>query len=72
MINRIRLFELQWLHSRALHRPIVARSQVSDLSLLDNHMENLIGAVRRDGTSVDLGDLFLRYTADMTSDFTFG
>lgn len=62
----------QWEHSRALLRPSFARSQVSDLSILDNHVEDLLRAIPRDGSTVDLGDLFLRYTADVTTDFMFG
>lgn len=62
----------QWEHSRALLRPSFTRSQVSDLSLLDNHVEDLLKAIPRDGSTVDLGDLFPRYTADVTTDFMFG
>ena len=62
----------QWEHSRALLRPTFARSQVSDLSVLERHVEDLIEAIPRDGTTVDLGDLFLHYTADVTTDFMFG
>lgn len=62
----------QWEHSRALLRPSFARSQVSDLSILDTHVEDLLKAIPRDGSTVDLGDLFLRYTADVTTDFMFG
>ena len=62
----------QWVHSRALLRPTFARSQVSDLSVLERHVEHLIEAIPRDGSTVDLGDLFLHYTADVTTDFMFG
>ncbi|CAF9906100.1 hypothetical protein IMSHALPRED_004078 [Imshaugia aleurites] len=62
----------QWEHSRALLRPSFARSQVSDLSMLDIHVENLIRTIPRDGSTVDLGDLFLCYTADVTTDLMFG
>ena len=62
----------QWEHSRALHRPSFARSQVSDLSVLDKHVEELLKAIPRDGSTVDLGDLFLRFTADVTTGFMFG
>ena len=62
----------QWEHSRALLRPSFARSQVSDLSILGNYVEDLLKAIPRDGSTVDLGDLFLRYTADVTTDFMFG
>lgn len=62
----------QWEHSRALLRPSFASSQVSNLSTLDTHVENLIRAIPRDGSAVDLGDLFQSYTADVTTDFMFG
>jgi cytochrome P450 len=62
----------QWEHSRAFLRPSFARSQVGDLSTLEVHVENLISAVPRDGSTIDLADLFLRYTADVTTDFMFG
>lgn len=62
----------QWEHSRALLRPSFAKSQVFDLSTLDHHVENLIGALPRDGSTVDLSDFFLRYTADVITDFMFG
>ena len=35
-------------------------------------MEDLLKAIPRDGSTVDLGDLFLRYTAEVTTDFMFG
>ena len=35
-------------------------------------MENLITVIPHDGSTVDLGDLFLRYTADVTTEFMFG
>jgi cytochrome P450 len=62
----------QWEHSRAFLRPSFARSQVGDLSTLEAHVQNLITAIPRDGSTVDLADLFLRYTADVTTDFMFG
>jgi len=62
----------QWEHSRAFLRPSFTRSQVGDLSTLEVHVENLISAVPHDGSTVDLADLFLRYTADVTTDFMFG
>lgn len=62
----------QWEHSRAFLRPSFARSQVGDLSTLEAHVENLIRAIPRDGSTIDLADLFLRYTADVTTDFMFG
>lgn len=62
----------QWEHSRAFLRPSFTRSQVGDLSTLEFHVGNLLKAIPRDGSTVDLADLFVRYTADVTTDFMFG
>ena len=62
----------QWEHSRALLRPSFTRSQINDIDMLEVHTRNLIQAIPRDGTTVDLGDLFLRFTADITTDSLFG
>lgn len=62
----------EWEHSRAFLRPCFTRSQVADLATLEVHVGNLIRAIPCDGSTVDLGDLFLRYTADVTTDFMFG
>ena len=62
----------QWEHSKALLRPSFARSQVSDLAALDVHVENLLAAIPRDGSTVDLGTLFFQLTADATIDLMFG
>ena len=62
----------QWQHSRALLLPTFARTPVFNLSALENHVLYLITAIPRDGSTVDLSDLFLRYTADVTTDFMFG
>ncbi|CAF9934749.1 MAG: hypothetical protein HETSPECPRED_009343 [Heterodermia speciosa] len=63
---------IEWEHSRAFLKPSFARSQVGDLATLETHVKNLIEAVPRDGLTVDMAELFLRYTADVTTDFMFG
>ena len=65
----------QWEHSRAMLRPSFARSQVEDLPMLETHTKNLIRAVWLGGPrgeTVDLGELFFRFTADVATDFMFG
>ena len=62
----------QWEHARAMLRPSFTRSQVGDLAMLEAHVMNLVKVIPRDGSTVDLGDLFIRYTADVTTDFMFG
>ena len=63
----------EWAHSRALLRPSFARSQINDMPRFEKHVENLIRAIPADGkTSVDLAELFLRFSADVITDFMFG
>lgn len=63
---------VEWEHARAFLRPSFSRSQVGDLATLEIHVQNLIDAIPTDGSTVDLAELFLRYTADVTTDFMFG
>ena len=63
---------VEWEHSRAFLKPSFSRSQVGDLATLEYHVKNLIEAIPRDGSTVDLAELFLRFTADVTTDFMFG
>lgn len=61
-----------WEHSRALMRPSFNRNQIGDLKVLETHVQKLIHAIPRDGSTVDLQALFLLFTADVTTDFLFG
>ena len=63
---------VEWEHSRAFLKPSFSRSQVGDLTTLEVHVKNLIEAIPRDRSTVDLAELFLRFTADVTTDFMFG
>lgn len=63
---------VEWEHSRAFLKPSFSRSQVGDLATLEVHVGDLLNAIPRDGSTVDLAELFLRYTADVTTDFMFG
>lgn len=61
-----------WQHSRDLLRPSFARSQISDLSTLDKHIDHLVQSIPRDGSTVDLQELFFRLTIDSATEFLFG
>ncbi|KAE8369340.1 cytochrome P450 [Aspergillus caelatus] len=61
-----------WASSRALIRPSFAREQVADLRLLEKLMQDLLVLLPRDGTTVDLQELFFRYTIDSATEFLFG
>lgn len=62
----------EWENSRAFHKPSFNRSQVGDLATLEFHVQHLLDAILRDGSTLELAELFLRYTADVTTDFMFG
>ncbi len=63
----------EWAHSRALLRPSFARNQINDMPRFEKHVKNLVRAIPVDGTTcVDLAELFLRFSADVITDFMFG
>ena len=61
-----------WAHSREMLRPNFVRSQVGDLASLQQHVDHLIQAIPRDGSTVDLSPLFFKLTMDSASEFLFG
>lgn len=61
-----------WQHSRDLLRPNFSRTQVRDLDKFETHIQNLLLAIPRDGSTVDLQDLFFRLTIDSATEFLFG
>ena len=50
----------EWENSRALIRPNLVKAHVSDLSLFEKHIEQLLAQIPKDGSTVDLQDLFFR------------
>ena len=49
-----------WKNSRALIQPSFARSQISNLATFKVHVDRLIDLIPKDGTTVDLQELFGR------------
>lgn len=68
----------EWKHSRELMRPQFTRDQVSDLQLEEQHLQNMVSALRAriqpDGWTnmVDLQMLFFRLTLDSATEFLLG
>ena len=55
-----------WQHSREMLRPCFVRSKlVDDLEMFERHVEYLIQAIPRDGSCVDLQELFFQFTLDL-------
>lgn len=61
----------KWANSRHLLRPNFAREQVADLSMLEHHFKLMLKAIPRDGSTVDLQELFFRMTMDTATEFLF-
>ncbi|KAH0542844.1 hypothetical protein FGG08_002798 [Glutinoglossum americanum] len=61
-----------WEHSRAMVRPNFSRNQVADLDTFETHIRNLIAHIPRDGSTVNLQDLFFCLTLDSATEFLFG
>ncbi|KAI9881253.1 MAG: hypothetical protein M1830_005539 [Pleopsidium flavum] len=61
-----------WQHSREMLRPNFTRSQVGDLETFERHVSQLIQAIPRDGSTIDLAQLFFRLTLDSATEFLFG
>ena len=61
-----------WQRSRDLLRPNFVRSQIGDLRTFETHVNHLIQAIPRDGSTVNLQDLFFRLTIDSATEFLFG
>ena len=50
----------EWETSRALIRPNLVKAHVSDLGLFEKHIEQLLAHIPKDGSTVDLQELFFR------------
>ena len=61
-----------WERSRSMVRPNFTRAQVADLEMFEVHVSHLIDSIPRDGSTVDLQDLFFGLTMDSATEFLFG
>ena len=62
----------EWQHSRDMLRPNFTRSLVGDLAIFEAHIQQLIKAIPRDGSTVNLQELFFQMTMDSATEFLFG
>ncbi|KAF8314509.1 cytochrome P450 [Clavulina sp. PMI_390] len=65
----------EWKAHRALTRPFFASERVTDFELFDRHSNKVIDILQKrseDGESIDLQDLFGRFTLDAAGEFLFG
>ena len=61
----------RWANSRHLIRPNFARDQVADLEAFERHFKLMLKHVPKDGSTVDLQELFFKLTIDSATEFLF-
>ncbi|KAF2457593.1 cytochrome P450 alkane hydroxylase-like protein [Lineolata rhizophorae] len=62
----------KWHESRTLIRPQFIKGRVSDLATFERHIAPLTELFGGAGQTVNVAELFLRYTLDAATDFLFG
>lgn len=62
----------RWQHSREMLRPNFIRTQIGDIEMFERHVGHFIQAIPRDGSTVYLQDLFVRFSLDVATDLLFG
>lgn len=62
----------EWTLSRKLLRPSFERSNITDLSIFERHVQQLVQAIPTDDSTIDLQVLFYRVTMNSATDFLVG
>lgn len=68
----------EWSHSRAVLRPSFNKTQVANLGIIESHFQHLLKQLcasiveGNDAVTIDLQELFLRFTMDSSTEFLFG
>jgi cytochrome P450 len=60
-----------WANSRHLLRPNFAKDQIADLEAFERHLKIMFKHIPRDGSTVDLQELFFHLTIDTATEFLF-
>jgi cytochrome P450 len=61
-----------WSHGRAVLRPCFTKLQISNFDIYEKNFEKFSKLIPRDGSTVDLQELFKRFTLDTASEILFG
>jgi len=61
----------RWANSRHMLRPNFARDQVADVEVFERHFKLMLKHIPRDGSTVDLQELFFCLTIDTATEFLF-
>jgi cytochrome P450 len=61
-----------WSHGRALLRPAFTKLQISNFDIYEKNFQKFSKLIPSDGSTVDLQELFKRFTLDTASEILFG
>jgi cytochrome P450 len=61
-----------WSHGRALLRPCFTKLQISNFDIYERNFKKFSNLIPQDGSTVDLQELFKRFTLDTASEILFG
>jgi cytochrome P450 len=62
----------EWQSSRQLIRPQFIKDRVSDLHIFERHTQHMMSLIPRDGSTIDIANLFFRLTLDAATHFLLG
>ncbi|UNI19781.1 hypothetical protein JDV02_005937 [Purpureocillium takamizusanense] len=62
----------QWHNSRSMIRPMFARDRLRNLTIFDYCTDKLLSKLPRNGETVDLKNLFYRWSLDAATEFLLG
>ncbi|TVY41964.1 Cytochrome P450 [Lachnellula subtilissima] len=66
----------QWKHSRALVRPQFSKDEISNLDLIDRHIQTFLGVLNEQEkgwtSTIDLQPLFFYFSLDVATEFLYG
>lgn len=55
-----------------MFRPAFSKKQIANLEMFDVNLKSLITAIKDAGWNLDLGDLFRKFTTDVTTESMYG
>jgi cytochrome P450 len=61
-----------WSHGRALLRPAFTKLQISNFDIYEKNFQKFSKHIPSDGSTIDLQELFKRFTLDTASEILFG
>lgn len=61
-----------WHDSRSMIRPVFAKDRLRNLAIFDACTDNLLSKIPSSGATIDLKDLFYRWSLDTTTEFLLG